>query len=1143
MERPSSAGLYRCQSGWLMAWVTLAIVTISRAYAVEETRCSPAIAKVVELHGEAEMRSAGSTHWRAAHLEQPLCGGDMLHVFQRSRVSIWLAQEDTTVQLDEGTVITLPRTAYPEPRWLELFKGAAYFLSRTPGSFKVTTPFLNAHIEGTEFLVHVRDEETEVLVLSGAVLAENRAGRVELRSGQQALARTFQSPRRSLVIHPRKAVEWASYYPPIIDYRLSSYPAIPSAAGIRKALESYRRGDLSNAFANLEQVPAATRDASFLSLRAGLLLTVGRVEEARADLNRALELDPDSGTTYSLRSVIAMVQNQEEQALDLARKAEELEPESPIPKVALSYVYQARFDLESALKRIELAVTLAPTNALVYARLAELRLSQRDLERALSAAKKAAALDPELAQTQTVLGFAYLTEIDIDRAKESFGRAIELDSAAPLPRLGLGLAKIKQGDLEAGREQIEIAASLDPNNSIVRSYLGKAYYEEKRSDLAREEFKTAKELDPNDPTPYFYDAIREQTQNLPVEALHDLKAAIKRNDNRTVYRSRLLLDEDLAARSASLGRIYQELGFEQLGLVEAWKSVNSAPTNYSAHRFLADSYSALPRHQTARASELLQAQLLQPINVTPIQPQLAETNLFIQEGVGPTDLALNEYNPLFNRDRFALMASSIVGSNGTFGDQVVHSGIQGRFSYSLGQFHFETDGVRPNNDYKNDLYNLFLQTSLSESSNVQFEFRSTEADEGDRGLSFFRDDFKSDLRQERKSRSARIGFHQLVANHSHLIGSFIYKDLSDRIRSIDGVRTKIFLNQGVDESAYVVEGQYQLNLSTFNLVSGGGHFNTIGRRITSSTIVITPNNQFEFPGLDNENIRHSNLYAYSYINRWKHLTAVSGISADFFKGTLVQRNQINPKFGLIWMPYLGTTFRAAAFRVLETGLSTVQTIEPTQVAGFSQFLATGGADQDIQNGNRQGIDAWRFALASTHSFSPTLDVGVEVSARKLRVQGRINGKPVVEHWRENMARGYSYWRPHSWFAASLDYSYEHLQTGELLGGEGTLIQSLETHRIPIGLSIFHPCGLSAKIGVTYIDQRGQFFTNQGDKFGADHFWLVNASIRYRLPNRYGLVTFGVNNLLAESFNFREIDPLTPTLSRNRFLYGRISLSF
>jgi hypothetical protein len=104
-----------------------------------------------------------------------------------------------------------------------------------------------------------------------------------------------------------------------------------------------------------------------------------------------------------------------------------------------------------------------------------------------------------------------------------------------------------------------------------------------------------------------------------VEALQDLQKSIELNDNRAVYRSRLLLDEDLGARSASLGRIYNDLGFQELALVEGWKSVNVDPSNYSAHRFLADVYAALPRHEIARVSELLQSQLLQPNENSPQQ--------------------------------------------------------------------------------------------------------------------------------------------------------------------------------------------------------------------------------------------------------------------------------------------------------------------------------------------------------------------------------------------------------------------------------------------------------------------------------------------------------------------------------------------
>ena len=470
---------------------------------------------------------------------------------------------------------------------LNLRAGAAYFFSRLPRSLKLITPFANAGVEGTEFFVKVERNQTFLSVFEGRVAITNPAGSLTLASGQSAIVKAGQAPALRVVVRPRDAVQWALHYPPIIDFRPADFPGEAAwQAMVRQSILFYWQGDLPSAFASIAAAPKDIRDPRFFTYRAALLLTVGRVEEARVDIERALTLDPRDSHALALQSIIAVVQNRKDEALQLASQAVELEPTSSAARVALSYAQQAHFDLQGALASLQEAVALSPENALAWSRLAEIWLSIGNLKKALDAARRAVALNPQVARTQTVLGFTFLTQIKIRNAKTAFEHAIQLDQAAPLPRLGLGLAQIRQGKLKEGRGEIEIAASLDPNNSIIRSYLGKAYFEEKRDRLAREQFATAKELDPQDPTPWLYDAIRKQTVNRPVEALQDLQKSIALNDNRAVYRSRLLLDEDLAARSASLGRIYSDLGFQQLALVEGWKSVNVDPSNYSAHAFL-----------------------------------------------------------------------------------------------------------------------------------------------------------------------------------------------------------------------------------------------------------------------------------------------------------------------------------------------------------------------------------------------------------------------------------------------------------------------------------------------------------------------------------------------------------------------------
>jgi tetratricopeptide (TPR) repeat protein len=535
----------------------------------------------------------------------------------------------------------------------------------------------------------------------------------------------------------------------------------------------------------------------------------------------------------ALQTIIAIVQNDKDQALAVAQKAVAVAPDAATAWIALSYAQQARFNLEGARISLAKAVQLAPHNALAWARLAELQSSFGDLKKVLKAAQQAVNLEPHLARTQTVLGYAYLTQVKTTQAKGTFDKAIVLDQADPLPRLGLGLAKIREGDLHGGSQDIEIAASLDPNNALVRSYLGKAYYEEKRTTLDQREYAIAKALDPQDPTPWFYDAIAKQTTNRPVEALRDLQQSIALNDNRAVYRSGLLLDADLAARSAGLGRIYSNLGFQQLALVEGWKSVNTDPTNFSAHGLLADSYAVLPRHEIARVSELLQSQLLQPINISPIQPRLAESNLFLISAQGPGTISFNEFNPLFTRNGVALQATGLGGENYTFGGEGVVSGIYNKASFSLGYTHFETDGFRTNNDQKDDIADAFLQLELSPQTSVQFEYRFRETTSGDLRLNFFPDNVLPNLRVTAETETYRAGLRHAFSPSSVLLGSVMYQRRDTLARDKPPFPLVSLEIKEPDLGGMSGELQHLFRSRYINVTSGVGHFNLDSEQIVT----------------------------------------------------------------------------------------------------------------------------------------------------------------------------------------------------------------------------------------------------------------------------------------------------------------------
>jgi Tfp pilus assembly protein PilF len=925
------------------------------------------------------------------------------------------------------------------------------------------------------------------------------------------VAEAGKAPVLRVVANPRDAVRWALHYPPVV------YGTTPDS----------------------------------LVNRAAQLMAVGRVDEASDNLKQTLSSTPNNSNALSLQAIIAIVKNNKDEALNLANKAVAASPDSATAQIALSYAQQANFDLEGSRTSLEKAVELEPENALAWARLAEVMSSFGELDKALANAKQAVEIDPNLSRTQTVLGFAYLTQIKTAAARDAFNKAIELDQADSLPRLGLGLAKIRDGELEEGRREIEIAASLDPK--------GKAYYEEKREDLDGREYQIAKELDPNDPTPWFYDAIRKQTINRPVEALHDLQKANELNDNRAVYRSKLMLDSDQAARSASLGRIYSDLGFQQRALVEGWNSVNTDPTNYSAHRFLADSYSVLPRHEIARVSELLQAQLLQPNNTTPIQPQLAESNLFLVSASGAATASFSEFNPLFNRNQVNLLASGLIGEDSTKGGELVVSGIYKKLSFSAGYSKFDTDGWRKNADQDDKIANVFAQLELSPKTSLQAEYRYRDNDRGDIQLRFFEDDFLPDFSQGDETDTYRFGLRHTFSPSSVLVGNFSYQEADRDLSVLTFIELEFpppleeYFSIKSDQDAYSAELEYLYRSDKFNVISGAGLFN-IENDDVFATDVFDP--FFDPPELIfasrekvDTDIDHYNLYLYSYLNLLENITLTVGASGDFYdqdekesNSNDLEEDQFNPKLGINWAPAPNTTLRGAIFRTLKRTLITDQTLEPTQVAGFNQFY------DDINT-----TDAWHYGAALDQKFSQNTYFGAEFFYRDLEVPYFIDISIPPEapdfvlrnaDWEEYIGRAYLYWTPHDWVALRAEYHYEKFKREEEFSFN---IKEVETHRFPLGINLFHPSGLSLGVKVTYVDQDGEFERQEaarGDfESGDDTFFLVDSLISYRLPKRYGFITVAAMNLFDEEFEYADTDFQNASIQPGRTVYGKITLAF
>ncbi len=1078
----------------LVALILIGIAGLAQAQS--PSPCTPALGRIVSLQGTIELLRHGSGLWeRLTRLDIAVCRGDRLRAGLLSRAAMYINPE-TIVRLDQNTTLELVEQTDSETilRFHQddlthalasqsNFCGVGYFITRFPRKLRVRTPFYNAVVEGTEFQVAMTCDRGELAVFEGKVAAESVTAsneRVLLESGQSTSVGVGETPSAiKTIVKPSDAVQWALYYLPLTDVSLLDADALAQDCAL---------------------LSPELRSACTIR-RAEYLLRVGRAEEARAQLSGLLLTEPNNGDVLALESIVAVVQNDKAAALDFAQRAVAAAPNSFRPYAALSYAQQANFKLEEALEAARRAAELAPDSALLRARTAEIQLSLGRVRSAEREAIEAVRLNPNESRAHLILGFVHLAQIDTKKATEDFTRAIELDSTEPLARLGLGLATIREGRLQEGREQIEIAVALDPTNSLVRSYVGKAYYEENtkaRDQLAATQFGLAKALDPNDPTPWFYDAILKQTQNRPVEALEDLEKSIALNQNRGVTRSETLLAKDSAARGSLRARLYNRLGFRELGMQTAAEALSSDFGSPDAHRFVADMAATIPRREIARGSELLQSQLRQELGSLPLQAQLANDALIQDSFAGPLAVGTPDLSQLFQRDELGVQAFGLYGEPHTWGEQLVVGGLAGQVSFSLSQLARYDEGYRENNEDRQQQYDGLVQTRLSYSTSLQLSASSARRRSGDLQSYFHQDAALTTLTDESESENYRVGLRHRFNAESDVLLYLTYANLEESGFNEDAVAP---FTVSVEQRSRKAEAQYLLQHALGSLAVGGYYFAARG-----SVSLSFPT--FFFESEHNANARHSNAYFYFTSRSPPKVPQLTvGLAYDDLHSPVDvgDRDALSPKLGLWWKPMPSLTIRAASFRTLKRRSVGDQGLEPTMLAGFNQFF-------DDPNGTLSATSAVAFDIHG----SRRLFAGLQYFRRKLESPVLLLDEVITQNRKDKYISGYLYALPFRNVSVSFEPKYQRYENGEVF-------DDMTLWEVPLYVRYFLPHGWGVGVSLTGVKQSGTFDSSGGAPLeGSDRFSVLSAIVTYSLPKRRGYISLEATNLLNTDFQYQEV---------------------
>lgn len=501
-------------------------------------------------------------------------------------------------------------------------------------------------------------------------------------------------------------------------FRQVVVPDEAAAAGL--SLSLFRQGEVTEAYEVMIQARRRLRPTVFFTTLSGYFaLMAGQVVQAQKLLEEAATRDPKAALPRALLAQICLVQNRKEAARNAAAQALAANPHSPAALLSQALVDLAFFDREAARRGLEKTLAVDPAMVEAYLYLARLWLGGDHLDRARQAAEAALALAPGEAEVLSLAGFIRLGYRDFKGARDYFQRAAAANPRLGDPHLGLGHVHFRFRNFQEGLAEILTATLLEPRISLYQSFLGKALYQVRVFDKALETYDYAKTLDPRDPTPYLYKGIALTDLNRPGEAIQEINRSIELNDNQALFRSRLMLDRDLAVRNYNLAYAYGNLGLGDWSYSKALTAVKADPLNSSAQLFLAGAFRQTRQRVGAGTSALLLYRLLSPAN----------QNTFATG---------NDYTPMFEMPYLRVLASASGGFWGrgdhTRQDYIVNAygGLPG-LALSVAGFYTWDEGFRAHNaDWRNYFVDGWFKWDLTPKTSLAFFSDYYDTKQGDR---------------------------------------------------------------------------------------------------------------------------------------------------------------------------------------------------------------------------------------------------------------------------------------------------------------------------------------------------------------------------------------------------------------------------
>ncbi|MFI6533936.1 tetratricopeptide repeat protein [Nonomuraea sp. NPDC050547] len=253
----------------------------------------------------------------------------------------------------------------------------------------------------------------------------------------------------------------------------------------------------------------------------------GRYEQALADYDRAIELDPAHAKALAGRAETLRLARRHDEALACFDRALELAPENRLVSLGRAYTLESLERHEEARQALDLLIAAEPRDAGALKARGRFYLLRERLEEALADLDLAIELDPSSCAALTHRAFIHLTRERRADALADLGRALALVPDDVLALTVRGRARWLMNDPDAALADLDRAVALEPDDAWALAHRGVVHQDLGRHAEAVADLSRAVEFEPGNAWAIASRGDSHEALGRTEEALADLDRAIE----------------------------------------------------------------------------------------------------------------------------------------------------------------------------------------------------------------------------------------------------------------------------------------------------------------------------------------------------------------------------------------------------------------------------------------------------------------------------------------------------------------------------------------------------------------------------------------------------------------------------------------